>query len=69
MMCQYLINYSLAKTQVTIDNVINNINSVNDHHANFEPELQPLLAVRKFPIRKQCAILPWNTLALAISAS
>lgn len=67
MMCQHLINQPIDNIEEIIDDIIAIISSPNDEKPRFERQLQPLLAVRKFPVRKQCAILPWRTFALALS--
>lgn len=67
MMCQHLIEHRVEGIEVLIDNVINMISSPNDEFPQCHEQLHPLLGVRKFPVRKQCAILPWRTFAVALS--
>lgn len=77
MMCQHLIDrsseqcieQSIEQIKASIENIIAIINSPSDEKSTLNQQLQPLLAVRKFPVRKQCAILPWRTFAQALSTS
>lgn len=67
MMCQYLINQPIDNIEEVTDNIIAIISSTKEENPVFHSHLMPLLAVRKFPVRKQCAILPWRTFTLALS--
>lgn len=50
--------------------LIHSVNSMFSQEVSFvgdmAEKLSPLIAVKQFPIRQQCAVLPWNTLAQAL---
>ncbi len=67
MLCQHLSDYSideaLALTNQIIVAVQDNVALIGQLSANFAP----LMSVQKFPVRKQCALLPWQTLQKALA--
>ena len=69
-MCQHFNGVAVETVQENIDTIIMVISHDNSDQISFSPnvreQLSPLLAVRKFPVRKQCAILPWQTLLMAL---
>ena len=67
MMCQHLTNQPIAQVEPIIAEVVAAINLPSQEIEQFDKTLAPLLAVRKFPVRKQCAILPWRTISLALT--
>ena len=65
-MCQYLTHRKIDEVDAFIEGAIDVINSAKTDESVYVQALEPLLAVRKFPVRKQCAILPWRTFAKAL---
>ncbi|XQW85725.1 iron-sulfur cluster assembly scaffold protein [Thalassotalea piscium] len=67
MMCQHLVNQKVGQVEPVIESVIETLGASNQDVPQFSEALYPLIAVRKFPVRKQCAILPWRTFAVALT--
>ena len=66
-MCEQLVGMKYLDGVVLSNQLMsmlnNNITMTEEHLHHFEP----LNTVKKFPIRKQCALLPWSTFQLALS--
>jgi len=64
-MCQHL-------SGRTLDDSLQLVEKVNEHFVKqipFKQAFTPLNAVFNLPIRQQCALLPWNTLLLALPSA
>jgi nitrogen fixation NifU-like protein len=57
-MCQLLQSSSLKNADTTIINVTNTLKAKGDLQGN----LTPLNGIKQYPVRLQCALLPWTTL-------
>ncbi|GHE92213.1 iron-sulfur cluster assembly scaffold protein [Thalassotalea profundi] len=68
-MCSYLTNVEVDQVEAIIEHTISIINSTHTDELICAEVLQPLLAVGKFPVRRQCAILPWRTFVKAVLES
>ena len=66
LMSQNLVGQSIDNCQ----QLISSVNAVYSTEVSFvggmAEKLSPLIAVKQFPVRQQCAVLPWNTLAKAL---
>lgn len=58
-MCQLVRNKSVTTADSNIANVIKCLITKDDLSGN----LSPLNGIKQYPVRLQCALLPWNTLA------
>lgn len=58
-MCQYMQNLTLIKANITIRHIVKTLTAKGDLHG----ALTPLNGIMQYPVRLQCALLPWNTLA------
>ncbi|WP_206483515.1 Fe-S cluster assembly sulfur transfer protein SufU [Thalassotalea sp. G2M2-11] len=69
MLCQHLKGLSVAEvlalSQKVKASLSENVSLIGVAAEQFEP----LRSVEKFPVRKQCALLPWTTLEQALNAT
>jgi len=68
MLCQNLSGYSIEKVSCLAQEIVQSLQGDVEFNHEHSEMFAPLLAVKKFPVRKQCAILPWTTLLSAISS-
>jgi nitrogen fixation NifU-like protein len=68
MLCQHLSGYSLEKVSGMAQQVIQSIKGNVELTEEYCEIFSPLIAVQQFPVRKQCALLPWTTLLSAIAS-
>lgn len=66
-MCQQLKEMNLSDTQALSQQLISLLNNDISMIGELAKSFEPLITVQKFPVRKQCALLPWTTLLLALS--
>jgi len=57
-MCQLLKNITLTSADSTILNITSTLKAKGDLHG----DLIPLNGIKQYPVRLQCALLPWTTL-------
>jgi len=66
MLCQHLQTLALAQARQLGQHIIISLTDNVSFIGDLAEKFSPLMSVQKFPVRKQCALLPWQTLLLAI---
>jgi nitrogen fixation NifU-like protein len=67
MMCQYLLDQSIDNIEDLIKIPMALINGVHKADVTLDECFSSLTVIEKYPVRKQCALLPWQTLISAIN--
>jgi nitrogen fixation NifU-like protein len=67
LLCQHMENLPLNEVKKMVSLQLEKLTKITRSSQLFENEFEPLNVVVKFPIRKQCAILPWSTLDNALN--
>ncbi|WP_448563539.1 Fe-S cluster assembly sulfur transfer protein SufU [Thalassotalea ganghwensis] len=65
-MCQSVEGKNVSRAIELAELLIQSLSHSHQTDIALYPNLHPIFAVQKFPVRKQCAILPWQTFALAL---
>ncbi|MDO6426387.1 SUF system NifU family Fe-S cluster assembly protein [Thalassotalea sp. 1_MG-2023] len=61
-MCQEVQGKTLVETQVMSRQLTGALSTNISMIGELAEQFSPLLMIQQFPVRKQCALLPWNTL-------
>ena len=67
LMCAHLAKLTINEAEVVSQQLVTSIKENTALVADLAKLFSPLLAIQQFPVRKQCAILPWTTLSRALS--
>ncbi len=67
MMCQYLLHQSIDNIEDLIKTPTSLINGDYADDVNVTECFSSLAVIKKYPVRKQCALLPWQTFINAIN--
>jgi len=66
MLCENLAGLSIDEAKKLSEKIITSVQDNVAFIGELADKFSPLMSVQKFPVRKQCALLPWQTILLAL---